>query len=506
MYTVYKHTNTINGKIYIGITKQIPKRRWMNGLGYQTQPVFYNAITKYGWNSFKSEILESNIPSIKEANNREQFYIKKYHSYINDSECNGYNMTIGGDTNQTEKLWTDEEDEIIQKFYPIEGSNVCLRLKNRSKRSVFSRAFNLGVGHIPKNWSREEDQRLRETYPVEGIACFSKFPGRTKHAVHKRATQLNLNHFIKVEWDENEIKLVTKYYPVEGQKMLWRLAKKSIHQLHDFVFKNKIHYDNNGWSKEEVNLLKEFYPKMGIKVSNILERSPMSILQKASDLKIKSETKAKILEENSGTIFNDLEEASYITGIPKNVIKRCCSGKQKNTSKYYFKYLGNKREIIWTTEEDSILRKHYPIEGSNAFKRLPNKTITACKRRITLLNISTIRQVVCIELNKTFFSIKDAEKQTDIKGSNINSVCRKKSKTAGGFHWSYADDAENLERLKKFIGKDKNLFSKKVRCKELNLIFNSSAEAERELKVSCVSECCKGHRKKAGGYTFEYVN
>lgn len=35
-YTVYKHTFP-NGKIYIGITKQAPSKRWRNGTGYSGQ-------------------------------------------------------------------------------------------------------------------------------------------------------------------------------------------------------------------------------------------------------------------------------------------------------------------------------------------------------------------------------------------------------------------------------------------------------------------------------------
>ena len=64
-YYVYRHISP-NGKSYIGITKQEPTRRFQNGNGYKTQRAFYRAIQKYGWDSFKHEILEEGLTE-KEA-------------------------------------------------------------------------------------------------------------------------------------------------------------------------------------------------------------------------------------------------------------------------------------------------------------------------------------------------------------------------------------------------------------------------------------------------------
>lgn len=90
-YTVYKHTNKINGKVYIGITGQNVKRRWQNGAGYYGT-YFYNAINKYGWDGFEHEILYENI-SMKEACRIEKELICKYKS--NQREL-GYNIAEGG--------------------------------------------------------------------------------------------------------------------------------------------------------------------------------------------------------------------------------------------------------------------------------------------------------------------------------------------------------------------------------------------------------------------------
>lgn len=91
-------------KSYIGQTRQnnVELRWGINGSGYKPQnnkeyTKFWNAICKYGWDSFNHDILEvvenETIEKlVKELNKLEKQYIKNYDSYYN-----GYNSTIGGD-------------------------------------------------------------------------------------------------------------------------------------------------------------------------------------------------------------------------------------------------------------------------------------------------------------------------------------------------------------------------------------------------------------------------
>lgn len=113
-YSVYCHTNKINGKRYIGITKQNPLKRWgTNGCNYKKLN-FYRAIQKYGWDNFKHEILFENL-SKEDAENKEIELIAKYNTR---DDMFGYNIAIGG-------MLTDEFTIKPVDQYDYEGNYIC---------------------------------------------------------------------------------------------------------------------------------------------------------------------------------------------------------------------------------------------------------------------------------------------------------------------------------------------------------------------------------------------
>lgn len=99
--TIYKITNLINGKIYIGQTKDFHKRVLEHkSKEYNSEKsknkLLYLAFDKYGLENFSFEIIEDNVENYNE---REEYWIAYYHSYINDKiygNSKGYNMTPGG--------------------------------------------------------------------------------------------------------------------------------------------------------------------------------------------------------------------------------------------------------------------------------------------------------------------------------------------------------------------------------------------------------------------------
>lgn len=90
---IYKITNTINNKAYIGKTIRSIEERWrehkQESQRSKNRPL-YRAINKYGVENFSIEQIEECI--IDELSDREIYWINVFNTYHN-----GYNATYGGD-------------------------------------------------------------------------------------------------------------------------------------------------------------------------------------------------------------------------------------------------------------------------------------------------------------------------------------------------------------------------------------------------------------------------
>lgn len=99
MNLIYKITNKVNNKIYIGKTNNLKRRN------NQHKSDSYNpncgeyytylarAIRKYGWENFEVTVIKNNIVD-SEIDNEERKYIKLFNSTNSDI---GYNLTEGGE-------------------------------------------------------------------------------------------------------------------------------------------------------------------------------------------------------------------------------------------------------------------------------------------------------------------------------------------------------------------------------------------------------------------------
>ena len=105
---VYKITNLVNNKIYIGITNNYKRRFREHKTNHNPKSLICKAIQKYGEEKFAFEILYSNL-SIEESCNKEIKLIQQFDSLT----PKGYNISKGGNINigtgNGKSLLTEEE-------------------------------------------------------------------------------------------------------------------------------------------------------------------------------------------------------------------------------------------------------------------------------------------------------------------------------------------------------------------------------------------------------------
>ena len=124
---IYKIENLIDGKIYIGQSKQI-RQRWTEHKKELRRNKHKNnylqrAWNKYGEENFKHEIIELCPESLLDE--KECFYIKLYNSFDSNK---GYNLTTGGGRKKNYSKSTREKLKInaTGKNNPNSKSVICL--------------------------------------------------------------------------------------------------------------------------------------------------------------------------------------------------------------------------------------------------------------------------------------------------------------------------------------------------------------------------------------------
>ena len=134
---IYKITNKVNGKVYIGQSIRPIEQRFQRHINDAVNNIldthFARAIRKYGKENFYIELVET-CDNQTELNLRERYWIRKY-----DSINNGYNETdatskCGGNTYMSKT--ESEMKEISEKI-----SKTKLGSKNPHSRSV--KVFNI---------------------------------------------------------------------------------------------------------------------------------------------------------------------------------------------------------------------------------------------------------------------------------------------------------------------------------------------------------------------------
>lgn len=162
---IYKITNLINGKVYIGQTYRTLAKRWSEHRKPRSCCSYLrHAIEKYGPESFQLEQLASCVSKVN-ADFVEQLLIAEYRS--TDAE-HGYNLTLGGEGSQT-RFCAKGHDKDSTGRTPQGACLICQRrsqarwkVENPDKVREHNRSRSVTRRKENPEQVRAEDKKFRE--------------------------------------------------------------------------------------------------------------------------------------------------------------------------------------------------------------------------------------------------------------------------------------------------------------------------------------------------------
>ena len=155
MVGIYKITNLLNQKCYIGQSRDI-KRRWnfhkAEVRRNHIDTYLYRAMKKYGIKNFSFEIIELCNP--EELNEKEIFWIKKYNSFKN-----GYNCTTGGHYGKMRNCGENHKNAKLTNKEVFEIRE--MRLQGKSRIEAYERFKNkISVKRFQHIWEGDRYTKI----------------------------------------------------------------------------------------------------------------------------------------------------------------------------------------------------------------------------------------------------------------------------------------------------------------------------------------------------------
>jgi group I intron endonuclease len=158
IYSIYKVVNKVNGKVYIGYTKNFNGRKNSHKKSIKNPKytsIFHNALRKYGWDSFVWEIIYQSKEEEHTLKIMEPYFIEQYNSFDD-----GYNMTFGGEGNLG-----FSHDEKTKKIIGSRTKGKNLHVEHKQKISI----SHLGVTHSKETRLKMSNDRKGKNWYNNGI-------------------------------------------------------------------------------------------------------------------------------------------------------------------------------------------------------------------------------------------------------------------------------------------------------------------------------------------------
>ena len=194
MFTIYKVTNKVNGKAYIGFDSKWPSRKYVHVCEAITRQnkkyPLYRAIRKYGVNNFEWEVLYQSDDKEHTLNVVENKMILEHNTHFKDGH--GYNMTYGGEG----ALGWIPSDETKRKI-GLANSRSTLTEEGRKRKSEFTKKNNPMNNPIIREKHRQKLLKIKTNARkvTDGITVFDSI--RDANYVYSNIKYSTLQYWVK---------------------------------------------------------------------------------------------------------------------------------------------------------------------------------------------------------------------------------------------------------------------------------------------------------------------
>ena len=251
-------------------------------------------------------------------------------------------------------FWTEEEDNIILKYYVTEGSKKCAEfIKNKDPYLIQGRAQYLGLKSSCFRWNPKEDDILKNNWNFLDKDNLKKLkellPGKNEDSLKQRARDLHLQTNNYTTWSETELSVLKNNYEKIGLKgCLNLLPDKTIYQIQGMLDKLECKGSRarhkSIWTDEDLYILNNYYKLEGTKgcIARGLDKSPTVIQTKAAKLGLRCKglngKHKKILCVETGIIYESPADAIRKLNL-SNSPSYAARGKQETCGGYHWKYV-----------------------------------------------------------------------------------------------------------------------------------------------------------------------